>query len=102
VAKITVQLVSITNLSADGVPEEIAASPIIGQLLTREDGASRLIYLGNNDDNDSDEEVIANSPAEVVPVALLQMGLYQIVDGATLAGADVRVLAELPSIEDAA
>lgn len=97
--KATVQTVEVTNLPAGTASADVAASPLIGQLLTREDGASRFIYLGNNDDGDSDAEVIANTPDEAVPLQAIILGLYQMIDGASLAGATVRVLKDLPSVE---
>jgi hypothetical protein len=97
--KATVQTVEVTNLPAGVANADIAASPLIGQLLTREDGETRFVYLGNNDDGDDDAEVLANTPDEAIPFILIQIGFHQIIDGKQLAGATIRVLKDLPSID---
>jgi len=99
-SKVTVQLVSVTNIPASSMSAgEVPEHALIGQLLTREDGAKRLITMGFNEDGDSDEEIIDNSPDEVVPALMIQLGVYQLVDAALIDGADIRVLAELPSFD---
>ncbi|CBY88538.1 hypothetical protein [Pantoea phage LIMEzero] len=97
--KATVQTVSVTNINAaafeDGVASEHA---LIGQLLTREDGERRFVILGMNVDGDSDEKVVESTPEEVVPAFAVSLGVYDMVGGDLLEGADIRVLADLPSI----
>lgn len=96
--KVTVQTVVVSNINPESFADGGALEhPLVGQLLTREDGAQRFIIIGPNKDGDSDDVILENTPDELVPALFVSIGMYPMVGGDLLDGADIRVLAELPS-----